>query len=168
MKYYQKKDQEPSFAVWKNFEQCYLDNECEKSELRAFENEDIEAPRFMDIDIYHDKEIELFLLHKLMNDKIDEVRSFLEINGKDFHHGMTHFLNYICTDEDTEQYVKTISENVFFVIDRNQFHTISLHDYSEEELKKLISSKYRDLNQLKNDHGEKWKQIVAEMIAETN
>ena len=167
MKYYQMNNQEPSFAVWKSYEQCIIDNNCQKIDIRAYEDDNIEAPRFMDIDIYHDKEIELFLLHKVMHNEIDEVRSFLEINQKDFKHGMTHFLNYICTDEDTEQYLKKVSENVLFVIEKNQFHTISLHDYSTEELEDMVTTYYDGgIDQVKKEYGNKWRQIVAEIVAE--
>lgn len=169
MKYYQMKDQDPSFLVWRSLEQCMIDNGCVKNEIMTHEHDDIEAPKFFDIDIYSDKEIEGFLKRKLTDNKIDEVRSFLEVNGKDYKEGMTQFLNYTCTDPDTDQYLKVLSGNSFAVIDRDQFHTISLEDYTMEELEEYVSSYYDGgIEQVKKEYGKDWRQIVAEIIAESN
>ena len=168
MKYYQIKNQEPSFVVWNSLNQCMKDNNCGKEEIKEYKDGDIEAPKFYDIDIYENNEIKLFLLNKLIYDNVDEVRSFFDINNKSFNHGMTAFLGYECTDEDTDQYVKMISENIFFIIEKDSFHKICLYDYSENEIEEFVSSYYDNgLSQIKKDYGSEWRQIVAEIIAES-
>ena len=168
MKYYQMKEQNPSFAVWISYEQCIVDNNCNKEDIRGYELGDIEAPRFMDLeDIASHDEIAIYLKREIMKDKVDLIRSFLSINNKEFKDGMEEILGYVCTDADSEQFVKQVSENVFFVVEKDHFHTISIPDYTEAELEEEVSSYYSEgIAQIKREYGSKWKQIVAEIIAE--
>lgn len=167
MKYYQMKNQEPSYIVWNSYQQCLEDNNCNKEDVRAFEDNEIEVPKFMDIDDYHNQEIAVFLKRKLLNNEVDIVRSFLEINGKDYKQGMTEFLDYVSSDKDFDNFTKKLSENIFFVVIKNKFYTISLTEYTEKELEEFVSSHYSEgLVQIKKDYGNMWKQFVAEIIAE--
>lgn len=168
MKYYQHKNQNPSYQVWYSYNKCLKDNNCEMKDLRAFIDDEIESPQFMDVDIFKCHEIKDFLNTKIMYNKLDEVKNFLERNKKGFHEGMTKFLGYSCTDSDTNQYVKKMSDSVFFIIENNKFHSISLSDYSKEQLEEYVSSYYNNLDHVKEEYGKKWKQIVAEIISENN
>lgn len=164
MRYYQHMNQEISFLVWRNFENCVNENNCPKNEIRAYEYDDIEAPKFMDVDIYNDKEIELFLLKKLMNNCVGEVRSFLEVNDKTFYHGMTHFLNYVCLDHEKEIFVKTISENVFYVIKDDRFKIVSLLSVEDKTISEVLNEKGLKLQDLKNQFKGIWKMKVASLL----
>jgi len=79
-------------------------------------------------------------------------------------------LCFICTDasKTTEQWVNKVSSTEFEVYElpSDKMHSISLKDYSEEELQKEISGFYHSLEELRTQYGEDSNQIIAECISE--
>lgn len=75
---------------------------------------------------------------------------------------------WICTDQDTDQWVKKISETQFEVLEGGFVQEINLADYSDEEILSYISSYGYDLDSVKEIYGMSANQIIAECIAETD
>ena len=83
---------------------------------------------------------------------------------------------WICTDPDTEQYGRQISERVFEFKEKMYLEevdddkvvqmTINLDDYTEKEVEDHISAYYEDLNEIFNIYGEDSNWIIAECIFE--
>ncbi|MGG0667698.1 hypothetical protein ABE073_04130 [Lederbergia citrisecunda] len=75
---------------------------------------------------------------------------------------------------DALQFVKEVNENTFEVLETYQIWggdialahlTIDLNDYDLED---EVSNYYSSLDEVKEQYGNSWKQIVAEIIAENN
>ena len=73
---------------------------------------------------------------------------------------------FICTDEDSNQFVKKISNTYFKVLDQGRLLDINLLDYSELELREYIVGYYSSLEDLRKIYGEDSNQIIVECIAE--
>lgn len=86
---------------------------------------------------------------------------------------------------DTLQRVLKLSENEFVVVETicediaehlkdDEFQAgflvfeVDLKEFDNEDLEKYVESYYSDLAEVKEDYGKYWKQIVAEIIAETD
>lgn len=75
---------------------------------------------------------------------------------------------WICTDSDTDQWVKKISETKFEVLENGSIQEIDLSEYTDEEILSYISSYGYDLDSVKEIYGMSANQIIAECIAETD
>ena len=75
---------------------------------------------------------------------------------------------WMCTDQDTDQWVKKISETKFEVLENGMIQEIDLEKYTDEEIIDYISSFGYDLDSVKEIYGESANQIIAECIAETD
>lgn len=84
---------------------------------------------------------------------------------------------WICTDSDTEQYGRQISERVFefkeLANNEDEYDfgeyiemTINLDHYTQEEVLNHISAYYTDLNEIFNIYGEEANWIIAECVFE--
>lgn len=76
-------------------------------------------------------------------------------------------IEWICTDPDTKQYGRQISEKVFeFKENGSDEMTIDLDHYSDDQIKRHISAYYDSLDQLKEIYGSDSNWIIAECIFE--
>lgn len=75
---------------------------------------------------------------------------------------------FICTDPDTNQWVKKISDTVFHVFENEETHEINISEHTEKEILGYISPYGYTLESVKEIYGEDANQIIAECIAETD
>lgn len=77
---------------------------------------------------------------------------------------------------DTLQWVKQLDEDRFEVVNGERIPggttianmVVDVLSYSESELEEFVTGYYDSLEHLKEENGENWKQIIAEIIAETS
>jgi hypothetical protein len=75
---------------------------------------------------------------------------------------------FYCTDPDTNQWVKKISNTRFLVYEKAVLFDIDINDYSKEELEEKISAYYNSLEEVLELYGEDSNEILAECIAESD
>lgn len=77
---------------------------------------------------------------------------------------------FICTDasEETEQWVRKISDTFFQVYERhcNTMSEVDLTEYSEKELESEITGYYGSLKELQEIYGNDSNMVIAECISE--
>lgn len=73
---------------------------------------------------------------------------------------------FICTDPDTNQWLKKLSDTHFFVYDKDSMHDIELKDYTDEQLDSYLAAYYPSIDLVRDLYGEDANQIIAECIAE--
>lgn len=73
---------------------------------------------------------------------------------------------FTLTDDDTNQWVKKITETNFLVYDNENEFDIELTDYSDEELDDYIAAYYPSLPEMREIYGDNANWIIAECIAE--
>jgi hypothetical protein len=75
---------------------------------------------------------------------------------------------FFCTDPDTNQWVKKISDTQFMVYEKGRMFDVDLTEYTDEELDDYIAAYYPALEDMREMYGENANQIIAECIAETD
>jgi len=75
---------------------------------------------------------------------------------------------FTLTDDDSNQWVKQISDTHFLVYEQERVCDIELNDYSEEELDSYIAAYYPSLPEMRALYRDKANWIIAECIAETD
>lgn len=73
---------------------------------------------------------------------------------------------FICTDPDTNQWVKKLSSTHFIVYEKERMQRIALIDYTEEQLSEIVRGYYPSIQYLRETCLDDSNQIIAEIIAE--
>jgi hypothetical protein len=75
---------------------------------------------------------------------------------------------FVCTDPDTNQWVKKLSDTNFLVYDNDRIHDIELSEYSEDDLNQEVSGYYSNIYEVRRLYLQNANQIIAECVAENN